>query len=111
MGVCPQFDILWSELTGREHLYIYGILKARLQTTQTSANTLFSAPIFSGQWGSLHVKLLRTIQSVMTIECGKNWGWWIMQCSTVVDSGRVSCRVCRSRWSSGRRRSCWQRWS
>ncbi|KDD71209.1 hypothetical protein H632_c5552p0, partial [Helicosporidium sp. ATCC 50920] len=27
MGVCPQFDVLWSELTGREHLLIYGVVK------------------------------------------------------------------------------------
>ena len=27
LGVCPQFDILWSELTGREHLQIFGRLK------------------------------------------------------------------------------------
>ena len=24
MGVCPQFDVLWNELTAREHLYFYG---------------------------------------------------------------------------------------
>ncbi|XP_056686472.1 ABC transporter A family member 12 isoform X3 [Spinacia oleracea] len=27
MGVCPQFDLLWETLTGREHLYFYGRLK------------------------------------------------------------------------------------
>ncbi len=27
MGVCPQFDILWNELTGAEHLRIYGRIK------------------------------------------------------------------------------------
>ncbi|KAL0019978.1 hypothetical protein WJX79_005180 [Trebouxia sp. C0005] len=27
MGVCPQFDVLWSELTGLEHLTIYGNIK------------------------------------------------------------------------------------
>jgi ABC-type dipeptide/oligopeptide/nickel transport system ATPase component len=27
MGVCPQFDVLWSELTGEEHLRIYGHVK------------------------------------------------------------------------------------
>jgi ABC-type multidrug transport system ATPase subunit len=27
MGVCPQFDVLWQELTGFEHLYIYGRVK------------------------------------------------------------------------------------
>ena len=27
MGYCPQYDVLWNELTGREHLEIYGRLK------------------------------------------------------------------------------------
>ncbi|KAI8472921.1 MAG: hypothetical protein J3K34DRAFT_383970 [Monoraphidium minutum] len=27
MGVCPQFDVLWNELSGTEHLTIYGHIK------------------------------------------------------------------------------------
>uniref|UniRef100_A0A061SDE8 Abc transporter a family member 2-like n=2 Tax=Tetraselmis sp. GSL018 TaxID=582737 RepID=A0A061SDE8_9CHLO len=27
IGVCPQFDVLWDRLTGREHLEIYGRVK------------------------------------------------------------------------------------
>lgn len=27
MGVCPQHDLLWDQLTGREHLLFYGRLK------------------------------------------------------------------------------------
>ena len=27
MGVCPQHDVLWSDLTAREHLLFYGRLK------------------------------------------------------------------------------------
>ena len=27
MGVCPQFDILWDNLTGREHLLLFGAIK------------------------------------------------------------------------------------
>ncbi|PSC73682.1 ABC transporter A family member 2 [Micractinium conductrix] len=27
MGVCPQFDVLWGELTGLEHLRLYGEIK------------------------------------------------------------------------------------
>lgn len=27
MGVCPQHDVLWGDLTGREHLLFYGRLK------------------------------------------------------------------------------------
>ena len=33
MGVCPQFDILWKELTGREHLRIYGAIKVGLRSS------------------------------------------------------------------------------
>jgi ABC-type multidrug transport system ATPase subunit len=29
MGVCPQFDVLWPELSGREHLIIAGHIKGR----------------------------------------------------------------------------------
>ena len=27
MGVCPQFDVLWDNLTGREHLMLFGAIK------------------------------------------------------------------------------------
>jgi ABC-type multidrug transport system ATPase subunit len=27
IGVCPQFDVLWGELTGREHLLVAGHVK------------------------------------------------------------------------------------
>lgn len=27
MGVCQQFDVLWPELTGKEHMTIYGMVK------------------------------------------------------------------------------------
>jgi ABC-type multidrug transport system ATPase subunit len=27
MGVCPQFDVQWGELTGMEHLRIYARIK------------------------------------------------------------------------------------
>jgi len=27
MGVCPQHDLLWENLTGREHLFFYARLK------------------------------------------------------------------------------------
>lgn len=32
MGVCPQFDVLWDELTGREHLEIFGHIKVGFMT-------------------------------------------------------------------------------
>lgn len=27
MGVCPQFDVLWDELTGLEHLHVFAAIK------------------------------------------------------------------------------------
>jgi ABC-type multidrug transport system ATPase subunit len=39
MGVCPQFDILWNELTGREHLHLYGHVKV-LSFATNSLNAL-----------------------------------------------------------------------
>ena len=27
MGVCPQFDVLLAQLTGREHLLLFGAIK------------------------------------------------------------------------------------
>lgn len=29
IGVCPQFDVLWGELTGEQHLHLYGSIKVR----------------------------------------------------------------------------------
>ncbi|KMS97647.1 hypothetical protein BVRB_5g125080 isoform A [Beta vulgaris subsp. vulgaris] len=37
MGVCPQFDLLWETLTGREHLYFYGRLKNLTGSTLAQA--------------------------------------------------------------------------
>ncbi|KAJ1476912.1 P-loop containing nucleoside triphosphate hydrolase protein, partial [Baffinella frigidus] len=31
MGVCPQFDILWDNLTAREHLVLFGAIKGVAQ--------------------------------------------------------------------------------
>ena len=32
IGVCPQFDILWDELTAEEHLYMFAKLKGKFRT-------------------------------------------------------------------------------
>lgn len=45
MGVCPQHDLLWDTLTGREHLLFYGRLK------NLKVHTLLS------QKSSLHTRL------------------------------------------------------
>jgi ABC-type multidrug transport system ATPase subunit len=37
MGVCPQFDVLWDELTGKEHMYIYGCIKG-LPSSEVSSD-------------------------------------------------------------------------
>ena len=37
MGVCPQFDILWNELTAREHMLLFGNIKG-LATPELVAN-------------------------------------------------------------------------
>ncbi|GBF93217.1 ABC transporter A family member [Raphidocelis subcapitata] len=38
MGVCPQFDVLWNELSGTEHLTIYGHIKGlRFSEVRASA--------------------------------------------------------------------------
>lgn len=38
MGVCPQFDVLWDELSGQEHMYIYGCIKG-LPSFEVRAST------------------------------------------------------------------------
>ena len=49
MGVCPQFDVLWGELTGSEHLYIYGRVKGLpvRQVTAQSAELLDAVKLTS----------------------------------------------------------------
>ena len=39
MGVCPQFDILWEDLTIEEHLYFYARLKGVTKTEEHEAVT------------------------------------------------------------------------
>ena len=39
MGVCPQHDLLWETLTGREHLLFYGRLKNLKVSPPCSAHT------------------------------------------------------------------------
>lgn len=46
MGVCPQFDVLWDELTGKEHMYIYGCIKG-LPSNEVSC-ALRACSIFTG---------------------------------------------------------------
>ncbi|XP_076952011.1 ABC transporter A family member 7-like [Bidens hawaiensis] len=50
MGVCPQHDLLWETLTGREHLLFYGRLKNLKGSTLTQAveESLKSVNLFYG---------------------------------------------------------------
>ncbi|MED6193388.1 Phospholipid-transporting ATPase abca7 [Stylosanthes scabra] len=50
MGVCPQHDLLWETLTGREHLLFYGRLKNLKGSALTQAveESLMSVNLFHG---------------------------------------------------------------
>nr|XP_048329625.1 ABC transporter A family member 7-like isoform X1 [Ziziphus jujuba var. spinosa] len=50
MGVCPQHDLLWETLTGREHLLFYGRLKNLKGSSLTQAveESLKSVNLFHG---------------------------------------------------------------
>ncbi|XP_026378920.1 ABC transporter A family member 7-like [Papaver somniferum] len=53
MGVCPQHDLLWEILTGREHLMFYGRLKnlKGAALTQAVEESLKSVNLFHGGMG------------------------------------------------------------
>ena len=44
MGVCPQHDLLWDQLTGREHLTFYGQLKNLKVSSGSSSRGQWPAP-------------------------------------------------------------------
>ncbi|XP_050221977.1 ABC transporter A family member 7-like isoform X2 [Mercurialis annua] len=56
MGVCPQHDLLWETLTGREHLLFYGRLKNLKGTALTQAveESLRSVNLFNGGVADKH---------------------------------------------------------
>lgn len=52
MGVCPQFDVLWGELTGYEHLYLYGLIKGLpRREVEAQAFTLLDSVKLAGSAG------------------------------------------------------------
>ncbi|KAK3152476.1 hypothetical protein QOZ80_2BG0159360 [Eleusine coracana subsp. coracana] len=57
IGVCPQFDLLWETLTGREHLIFYGRLKNLSGATLAEAveESLKSVRLFDGGVADKHV--------------------------------------------------------
>lgn len=38
MGLCPQFDVLWDDLTPKEHLLFYARIKAPIFSLLTNSN-------------------------------------------------------------------------
>ncbi|XP_078158753.1 ABC transporter A family member 8-like [Carex rostrata] len=58
MGVCPQHDLLWETLTGREHLLFYGRLKnlAGDALTQAVEGALKRLNLFNGGVGDKQVR-------------------------------------------------------
>ena len=54
MWVCPQFDVLWSELTGLEHLTIYGNIKVRhghsIKSFKAQPSVVMPVPKFGFSW-------------------------------------------------------------
>lgn len=58
MGVCPQHDLLWGNLTGREHLMFYGRLKnlKGAALTQAVEESLKSVNLFKGGVGDKQAK-------------------------------------------------------
>jgi ABC-type Na+ transport system ATPase subunit NatA len=49
MGVCPQHDLLWEQLTGEEHLLFYGRLKGFDSEWCRSGWCLWGLTV-SGEW-------------------------------------------------------------
>jgi ABC-type multidrug transport system ATPase subunit len=37
LGVCPQFDILWPDITVREHLHLYAAIKGYARSQASAA--------------------------------------------------------------------------
>ncbi|GIL45991.1 hypothetical protein Vafri_3095 [Volvox africanus] len=58
MGVCPQHDLLWEQLTGEEHLLFYGRLKGLkgAELTNAVAVALKSVNLFNGRVGQKQSK-------------------------------------------------------
>lgn len=58
MGVCPQFDVLWNELTAREHMLLF----ANIKGIETKAEIISEADTLIGEvcaaadlsWSSLN---------------------------------------------------------
>ncbi|KAI9329182.1 hypothetical protein BDR26DRAFT_872834 [Obelidium mucronatum] len=58
MGICPQFDILWEDLTVEEHLYFYARLKGADSTNEREYVTKALENVSLGSLGSRLTKRL-----------------------------------------------------
>jgi ABC-type multidrug transport system ATPase subunit len=54
MGVCPQHDLIWEQLTGREHLFFYGRLKNLTGTALKNVSVLSNNYSFYIPYPSLY---------------------------------------------------------
>lgn len=54
LGVCPQFDILWPDITVREHLQLYAQIKG--YSALDAASVALAAAVKIG--GPLHITLI-----------------------------------------------------
>ncbi|CAL5374698.1 unnamed protein product [Camellia sinensis] len=63
MGVCPQHDLLWESLTGREHLYFYG---SAVEESLKSVN-LFSGGVADKQAGKYSGGMKRRLSVAISL--------------------------------------------
>ena len=68
MGVCPQFDVLWDNLTGREHLLLFGSIKG---LTKLQASRQADA-------------LLEQVRSLLSDKDGPTYYQWCFLIATMV---------------------------
>lgn len=80
LGVCPQFDILWPEITVKEHLMLYAAIKGFGRQQQLDEAT--SAAHDVGEYAVLALMSLSLILSLMLILLS-------------VTCMGVSCQICR----------------
>lgn len=48
LGICPQFDILWPDITAQEHLQLYALLKGARGWREAAAQAQAAAAEVGG---------------------------------------------------------------
>lgn len=51
LGICPQFDILWPDITVREHLELYAAIKGSQRGAARSMAEQAATSVGALQWG------------------------------------------------------------